>query len=221
MTSLLHLAPVTEFKFADEGSGVFEGYGAIFGNVDLGGDLIKPGAFKASLKAWRAQKNLPPMLFDHGMQDRIPVGQWTEMDEDEKGLKVQGRLIAGDTEVGKRLHAAMKVGGLTGMSIGYRAVEYSFGTKPGEPYRTLKSVDLVELSIVTFPMNPEARVSRVKAADIGSKQEFEKALRDAGFSKSEAAMLASKTNLPARRDAVGDEGGLLAAIQNLTNTVKG
>jgi uncharacterized protein len=221
MSGVLHLAPVTEFKFASDETGAFEGYGAIFGNVDLGGDLIKPGAFKASLKAWRAQKNLPPMLFDHGMQDRIPVGQWTEMDEDEKGLKVQGRLIAGDTEVGKRLHAAMKVGGLTGMSIGYRAVEYAFGTKPGDPYRTLKAVDLVELSIVTFPMNPEARVSRVKAADIVSKQEFEKALRDAGFSKSEAALMASKTTLPARRDAVGDEGGVIAALHKLTQAMKG
>lgn len=177
-----------EVKFAGDGDpvGSFEGYGAVFGNVDSYGDVIQKGAFRDTLKEWKKSKRLPPMLVQHGGwmmtdMDALPIGKWEEMDEDDTGLRVKGRLINLDTERGKNIHGAMKEGVLDGMSIGFRAKEFSLGTKPDEPRRTLKKVDLVELSVVTFPANGEARVDGVKAsADIKTIREFEDFLRDVG-----------------------------------------
>lgn len=191
-------------------AGALEGYGAIFGNVDQGGDLIVRGAFRDTLKEWKRAKKMPAMLVQHGGgfsdMDGIPVGIWDDMEEDEKGLRVKGRLINLDTERGKTIYGAAREGVLDGLSIGYRAKEFTWGTKPGEPQRTLKKVDLVEVSLVTFPMNNDARVSSVKAADM-TEREIERLLtRDAGLSRSEARALmrGGMTALKSTRDA-GDE----------------
>jgi len=159
-----------EVKFADGGTpGAFEGYGAVFGNVDAYGDVIQKGAFKETLRDWNKSKKLPPMLSQHGGwmmsdMDAIPIGVWEAMSEDDTGLYVKGRLINLDTEDGKKLYGAMKEGALDGMSIGYRAKEFALGTKPDEPRRTLKKIDLFEVSVVTFPANGKARVASVKTA---------------------------------------------------------
>jgi Escherichia/Staphylococcus phage prohead protease len=189
-----------EVKFADGGTpGTFEGYGAVFGNVDSYGDVIQKGAFKETLKDWNKSKKLPPMLVQHGGwmmtdMDALPVGMWEAMSEDDTGLHVKGRLINLDTERGKTIHGAMKEGALDGMSIGYRAKEFALGTKPDEPRRTLKKIDLMEVSVVTFPANGKARVSAVKSAsDIKTIREFEEWLRDAGcFSNAQAKAIASR-----------------------------
>lgn len=160
-----------EIKFADDAAspGKFEGYGAVFGNIDSYGDVIQKGAFKETLRDWGKSKKLPPMLSQHGGwmmsdMDAIPVGVWEAMSEDDTGLHVKGRLINLDTDDGKRIYGAMKEGALDGMSIGYRAKEFALGTKPEEPRRTLKKIDLFEVSVVTFPANGKARVSSIKAA---------------------------------------------------------
>lgn len=189
-----------EVKFADDGAkaGEFEGYGAVFGNVDAYGDVIQKGAFKDTLRDWKKEKRLPPMLVQHGGwmmtdTDALPVGIWQEMSEDDTGLHVKGRLINLDTERGKTIYGAMKEGALDGMSIGYRAKEFALGTKPDEPRRTLKKVDLVELSVVTFPANGAARVAAVKSASgVRTIREFEDFLRDAGFSNAQAKAIASR-----------------------------
>jgi HK97 family phage prohead protease len=187
-----------ELKFATDKSGNFSGYGAIFGNVDSGGDLIEKGAFKETLRAWEDKGKLPPMLLQHGggfmgnADDMLPIGKWTSMEENSKGLKVDGELFAMGTERGQYLYEGLKSGALDGLSIGYRPKQYVMGTKPGEPRRTLKSVDLVELSVVTFPMNDKARVGAVKAADIKTIREFEDFLRDVGgYSHAQAKAIAS------------------------------
>lgn len=188
-----------EVKFADASSpGAFEGYGAVFGNVDAYGDVIQKGAFKETLRDWNKSKKLPPMLVQHGGwmmtdMDALPIGMWEGMSEDDTGLYVKGRLINLDTERGKTIHGAMKEGALDGMSIGYRAKEFSLGTKPDEPRRTLKKIDLMEVSVVTFPANGKARVSSVKGASfIKTIREFEDFLRDAGFSNAQAKAIASR-----------------------------
>lgn len=191
-----------EVKFAvnevDAQAGEFSGYGSIFGNEDLVGDVVVKGAFRQTLKDWKKAKKLPSMLFQHGSwgmgMENLPIGVWTEMEEDDKGLKVKGRLINLDTERGKSIYGAMKEGVLDGLSIGYKAKEFSWGTKPGEPYRTLKSVDLTEVSLVTIPANPAARVEAFKgAASIKTIRDFEDFLRDAGgFSHSAAKAIASR-----------------------------
>lgn len=189
------------FKFDGSATdGSFSGYGAVFGNVDTYGDVIESGAFKETLRAWEDKGKYPPMLLQHGggflggADDLLPVGKWTSMAENSRGLKVEGQLFALQTERGQYLYEGLKSGVLDGLSIGYRAKEFVLGTKPGEPRRRLKSVDLVELSIVTFPANDRARVGSVKAADtIRTIREFEDFLRDAGgFSHAAAKAIAAR-----------------------------
>ncbi len=210
-----------EVKFAPDAvtqEGMFEGYGAVFGNVDSYGDVLQKGAFKASLKEWGRAKSLPPMLVQHGGwmmtdMDALPIGKWLEMSEDDTGLRVKGQLINLDTERGKTIYGAMKEGVLDGMSIGYRAKEFTLGTKPEEPRRLLKAVDLVELSVVTFPANGKARVDAVKAAGLTEREIEQKLTRDAGFSRSVAQRLMAGgfEAVKAMRDA-GDGTDQLAAL---------
>ena len=157
-----------ELKFDGGGDAVtgmrFQGYGAVFGNVDQGGDLIEPGAFAmflADLKAGR--QPWPAMLSQHGglqltAQDITPVGAWHDLAEDGRGLKADGELC--DTPRGEELYKLMKMKprpAIDGLSIGYIAKEAEPRSKPEDPRRRLKRIDLVEISPVTFPMNRMAR----------------------------------------------------------------
>lgn len=172
-----------EVKFAaGAADGTFSGYGSVFGNVDFHGDVIERGAFKETLRAWESKGKLPPMLLQHGgmfgpVDDMLPVGKWTSMEENAKGLKVEGQLFAIGTDRGQLLYEGMKAGSLDGLSIGYRAKKYTLGTKPNEPSRTLHAVDLVELSIVTFPSNDKATVGTVKSIDLLNPRELERELK--------------------------------------------
>jgi HK97 family phage prohead protease len=216
----LFLSPF-EVKFDARGSdvGTFSGYGAVFGNVDAYGDVIQKGAFKESLREWKGAKRLPPMLAQHGGwmmtdMDAIPIGKWESMEEDDKGLKVEGRLINLDTERGKNVYGAMKEGVLDGMSIGYRAKEFALGTKPDEPRRTLKKVELIELSVVTFPANGAARVSSIKSDNIGTIREFEEFLRDVGGFSHAAAKAIAAGGFKAADPRDEDDAGIAAIIRS-------
>lgn len=160
-----------EVKFASDKTGVFSGYGAMFGNVDAGGDVIEKGAFKDTLREWEDKGKYPPMLLQHGggmfggADDLLPIGKWTSMEENSKGLKVEGELFAMNTERGTYIYEGLKSGALDGMSIGYKTIKFRNGSKAGEPRRYLESLKLFELSVVTFPMNDKARVGSVKAID--------------------------------------------------------
>ncbi|MCR6734453.1 MAG: HK97 family phage prohead protease [Afipia sp.] len=223
-----------EVKFADDGgaTGTFEGYGAVFGNLDSYGDVIQKAAFKDTLKEWKKAKRLPPMLVQHGGwmmtdQDALPVGKWMEMEEDDHGLKVKGRLINLDTESGKRIYGAMREGVLDGMSIGYRAKEFAVGTKPEEPRRTLKKIDLVELSVVTFPANGAARVSQVKSADelkveIKKLADLADFLREVGgLSKSAAEAVCSNFLAKSHQGEPETEEALTVAAAAFLKSIKG
>lgn len=211
----------------DQKTGEFSGYGAIFGNIDAHGDVIDPGAFKASLSDWDKRGKLPPMLLQHGggflggADDLLPIGQWKKMEESARGLKVDGRLFALGTERGQYLYEGLKSGALDGLSIGFRAKKFTVGTKPGEPARKLHEVELVEVSIVTFPANGKARVTGVKAADAATTiREFEDFLRDAGFSNARAKAIAShgwKAADPRDEDGADWAAGLRRNIEKLSN----
>jgi HK97 family phage prohead protease len=164
---------LAEIKFAaDDGAEArsFSGYGAVFNNVDSYGDVIDAGAFKKSLGEARKSGAWPAMLLQHGgwgmnAEDMTPIGIWTEMDEDDKGLKVTGKLA--DTQRGNEVYGLLKMTprpALNGLSIGYRARKFTMGTKAGEPRRRLHELDLVEVSLVTMPANPKARVGSVNPA---------------------------------------------------------
>jgi Escherichia/Staphylococcus phage prohead protease len=181
---------LTEIKLANDNTGTFSGYGAIFNNLDSYGDTIAKGAFKTTLREWEDKGKYPPMLLQHGggpfggsANDMLPIGKWESMEENSRGLKVEGKLFALNTERGQYLHESMKAGSLDGLSIGFRARKSVSGTKPGEPIRTLTEIDLVEVSVVLFPANPKARVSGVKTLTTENLRELEAILRDAGLSR--------------------------------------
>lgn len=187
---------LTEVKFASGApEGTFSGYGAMFGNEDSHGDVIQNGAFKKSLDGWKVKGKLPPMLLQHGggfmggADDLLPVGKWTAMSEDAKGLRVEGKLIALGTDRGQYLYEGLKEGAFNGMSIGFRTRQYIRGTKPNEPERVLTEIDLVEVSLVTFPSNDKALVGSVKSMTMDQLRGLEASLREAGCSRKEAAKL--------------------------------
>lgn len=208
-----------EFKFEAGNADTREvvGYGAVFGNVDSYGDVIAPGAFAKSLAQIKAgAKPMPAMLLSHN-PEALPVGKWTEMAEDGHGLRVKGFLL--DTTQGVDTYKALKAGAITGLSIGFRPIEYALRSRPDEPRRTLKSVDLLEVSVVGFPANDKARVLSVKSADdlkseIKTLSELGHLLREAmGWSRSQTEAVLSNFQAKAGRgEPDGDEAKLAASI---------
>lgn len=199
-------------------TGEFEGYGSVFGVKDCYSDIVIPGAFEKSLSNWNEKKRLPAMLWQHKVSE--PIGLYTEMKEDGDGLYIKGRLLVDDDPLAKRAYAHLKAGSLTGLSIGYELIDYSWD-KEKEGW-ILKEIDLWEVSLVTFPANDVARVSDVKAALKGgglpSPVQVERCLRDVGFSHSQAKALMAK-GMGALRDA--GEGCDLQTVKNaLLNSIK-
>ena len=138
------------------GTGLFTGYASLFGKRDGTGDIVMPGAFAASLKK-RGRENIR-MLFQHNPAEL--VGSWLEIYEDERGLFVQGRLDK-NVQRGRELFSLLENGGLDGLSIGFKTV--SAKQDRAAKTRRLISIDLWEISLVTFPMLEGARVSAVKS----------------------------------------------------------
>ena len=168
--------------------GTVEGYGSVFGVRDNYDDVIAKGAFIDSLKSHKAAGTMPAMLWQHDADK--PIGVWTEMVEDEKGLRIKGQL-AMETVKGKEAHALLKMGALNGLSIGFMSKEWAYDRDT--EVRTLTALDLWEVSLVTFPANEKARVTNVKSADeMATPKDAEKVLRDAGFSKSDATAFVSR-----------------------------
>lgn len=175
----------------NDGKMTFSGYGAVFGNVDSYGDVIAPGAFAKSLASHYSEGSQPLMFLNHDAFGSLPIGRWTELSEDGHGLKVTGELL--DTQMGRDTYTALKAGAINGLSIGFRPVEFSTRSRPEEPRRTLKAVDLVEVSVVTLPANQKARVQAVKSTgDNMSVRDLEQLLRECGLSKSESIAVASQ-----------------------------
>ena len=189
-----------EMKTASDGS--FEGYGSVFNVQDGGNDIIIPGAFSETLTSQKAQGRMPAMLWQH--QQDSPIGVYTKMDEDTVGLRVTGKLAL-KTARGAEAYELLKMGALTGMSIGYRSKEDSYDRMTG--IRTLKRLDLLELSLVTFPMNDASRISSVKSAieELESIRDAERFLRDSGMSRTEAVAFISRVKSLSPRDAGEDD----------------
>ncbi|TGP65442.1 HK97 family phage prohead protease [Mesorhizobium sp. M2D.F.Ca.ET.225.01.1.1] len=171
-----------------DGDMTFSGYGAVFGNVDSYGDVIAKGAFKKTLADAKKSSVWPAMLSQHGGmfgEDATPIGVWTEMREDDIGLYVEGKLA--NTERGKEAYQLLKMTprpAYSGLSIGFRATEWTMRSKPEEPRRTLTAVDLLEVSLVTFPANSKARVMSVK--NEFNPRAIEDGLREAGLSRADS-----------------------------------
>lgn len=160
-----------EFKFVDAagvdiGPGEFKGYGAVFGNLDSHDDVIEPGAFAETLALRKSQgRSGPPMHVMHGLAgDGLPVGVWKTVDEDDKGLRVHGKISGMSTEFGKLLYERLRDGALAGLSIGYRVAANGAEKRDGK--RFLKRLYLGEISLVDDPSNALAKVDEMKRAQL-------------------------------------------------------
>jgi len=178
-------APFECRKLSDTGQ--FEGYASLFGAEDLGRDVVRKGAFTKSL-AQRGAEGVK-LLFQHDPAE--PIGVWDRVQEDQNGLHVQGRLLM-EVARAREVHALMKAGALDGLSIGFHTKRARTDRKTG--HRHLLEVDLWEISIVTFPMHPDARIRSVKrmggSVALPSPRDIEHSLRrDAGLSRSQARAL--------------------------------
>lgn len=178
---LEHLTPL-ELKFSRDGAGTLSGYASVFGPpADQHGDIVAPGAFKASL----ASGDKPLMLWSHALSE--PIGAWTDIHEDAVGLRVTGRLTL-ETRRGAEAYALLKDGALNGLSIGFHTVAAEPLPDGG---RLLTAIDLAEISLVTLPSASRARVTSVKTGDI-TPRIVESILRDAGLSKALAAGIVAR-----------------------------
>jgi len=215
-TELKKIVFESEIK-AENNKGIFTGYGSIFGNEDQGNDIMQKGAFTKSLVNRPVSK--VKMLYQHKTDE--PIGVFTDMYEDSKGLFVKGQLAMG-TQKGREAYELLKMGALDGMSIGFRADPEKQGYNENKRgVRTLKEVDLMEISLVTFPMNESALIETVKG-NAKNIREWEKILREAGgLSRTEAKIGAKALSESlSQRDAGDDNKQLADLINKVANIIK-
>lgn len=223
MTLKIKRAPSTGFttrEFAatikadsDKAKGSFSGYGSVFGNVDSYGEIVAPGAFVRSLAEKAAAGRKIPILYQHDRGE--PMGVFGVCEEDPHGLRVEGALLVDDVPRARSSWANMQVGALTGLSIGYYVRAYEVR----DDQLVLTDLDLQEISIVTFPANDAARIDAVKATiargEIPSRSQFERFLRDAGFSRTQAAVIVNRglSHLLTGGEPGADYGDAIKAAQ--------
>lgn len=189
-----------ELKSISE-DGSFDGYGSVFGVKDSYDEIVAPGAFTDTLAAQKSAGTMPALLWQHRSAE--PIGIYTSMTEDNIGLKVAGQL-ATKTARGAEAYELLKMKAITGLSIGFVTREDSYDRVTG--IRTLKKVDLWEVSLVTFPANDTARVQGVKSIEtIENLRDAEKFLRDSGMSRAESVAFIGRVKSLGQSDSDGDE----------------
>lgn len=142
--------------------GTFSGYASVFDVKDSYGDVVKKGAFVASLNDWQAKSKMPPILWQHSRSEVI--GVFTKLYEDEHGLFCEGKLLIDDVVKAREAYALIKSGAIDGLSIGFKSKKWAWNED--EKVLELLEIDLKEISIVTFPANESSTVSSVKAQAI-------------------------------------------------------
>ncbi|CAB5525844.1 phage prohead protease, HK97 family [Pseudomonas putida] len=196
-----------ELKAADD-AGNFEGYAAVFNNIDLGDDVILPGAF-TKVKTTRAGR-LKLALF-HDLTRLVGSAEFTQ---DDHGLYIKGRVNLA-VSYARDAYELMKEGTLDSMSIGFNTILAAYEERDGRSVRIIKQAELWEASLVPFGMNPDAQVTDVKS-DI---RIFEKALRDRmGLSQKEAAAVASLGYPAVHRDGGAEATATVEELKKLAIT---
>lgn len=184
-------AKSAQVKF-DAVSGEFEGYASVFGGIDSYGDTIQPGAFAETLET---RERTVKMRWNHFGP---VIGKYIEIEEDDKGLFVKGQLTPGHS-VAEDVKASLVHEAIDGLSIGFMLGD--FEEKP-DGGRNIKSVKLVEISIVEEPADLGAKITSIKSAIAEASRlcEIELILRDAGLSRSESTALVSRVKAIAQVD---------------------
>lgn len=184
MTDVTHKCSPMMFsmKQMDE-DGTFAGYASVFNTIDSQADMILSGAFSETLKDREGDIKL---LWQHHLDE--PIGIFNSIKEDEHGLFVEGKLLL-DVVRASEAHTLIKQGGIRGLSIGYTVKEASLDESRN--IRLIHSVDLWEVSVVTFPANEEAEILYVKDYLPATVREFERFLRQSGFSRNKSKEIAA------------------------------
>lgn len=208
-----------------QSTGAFKGYGSVFNNLDYDRDIVAPGAFKKSLKEWKSRKRLPPVLWQH--DTREPLGPYTMMAEDEKGLQVEGLLLVDDVRRAREARALMVHKAIDGLSIGF--ITRNSRPDKAQNARVITEAELLEVSIVTMQANIKATVTDVKGGAITVDdidrlmlpKELEEFLREAGFSKQAAIAFMAKCRRQGEPGGDEDMSTLLKSIRAGTAQLKG
>ncbi|MEG0634064.1 MAG: HK97 family phage prohead protease [Pseudomonas sp.] len=196
-----------ELKAVDD-AGNFEGYAAVFNNVDLGDDVILPGAF-TRVKTTRGGK-LKLALY-HDLTRLVGAADYTQ---DDHGLYLKGKVNLA-VSYARDAYELMKAEILDSMSIGFNTIKADFEERAGRRVRIIKEAELWEASFVPFGMNPAAQVLTVKS-DI---RLFENALRERmGLSQKEAAAVASLGYPALRRDGGSEATAIVEGLKSLSTT---
>lgn len=209
-----HLDFKAELKAVDDGSSgraKISGYGNVFNVVDSYEEVVDKGAFVKSISS-----KLPKMLLQHSWDD--VGGIWTLAREDDHGLYLEGELNL-DVQKSREYYSLIKQGALNGLSIGFRTIDSYYSEKN---IRHLREVDLMEVSIVTFPANEQSLITHVRSNNM-TVREFEEFLRDAGFSRTQSKTIVSKGYNKLCENHRDDEESkeLQSQLSNLLTTLKG
>lgn len=201
-----------------EDTGVFSGYGSVFDVEDSYGDVVEKGAFLQSLNHWQQKSRLPALLWQHRYDE--PIGVYTKMVEDSHGLYVEGKLLIDEDPVAKRAYGHLKAGSINGLSIGFTIPKGGGEWDEDTDTYRLKQISLREVSLVTFPANESATVEGVKSAIDGGPKMFERFLREAGLSRSQAkGLMANGYQALNQRDA--ELSSTVKQLNSLIQTLKG
>jgi uncharacterized protein len=190
-----------------EEEGVFKGLGSGFGDVDQGNDMMVMGCFDESLSM--KSPDAVKCLWQHNQSE--PLGYYRKLTSTPSGLEVEGKIFP--TTLGKDALILMKGDdqgkGVDGLSIGFIVEDYEYKTIGERRVRVIKKADLLEISVVTFPMHLRCRINGVKSMNVDqvneleSLSEIEDALRDLGLTKNAATALVSKVT---EFKSISDEG---------------
>jgi len=201
-----------EVKFYEGKQGLFSGYASVYGGVDSYGDTIVPGAYASTLM----DRERPIQLrFNH---EPGVIGKWTRIEEDEKGLYVEGELTPGHSKA-MDVYASLMHGAISGLSIGYRPVKFTPNQTGG---LDLQEISLIEISVVESPADLNAQIGNIKSAldEVKSLKEIETILRDAGgFSRADATALVSRIKALSHgdRETEKEASELLQFIQSASS----
>jgi HK97 family phage prohead protease len=149
--------PVEWKAAADTGS--LTGYASTFGNVDLGGDVVVPGAFRQAVAAIKSGRTIP-LLADHVASTDNVIGTIHDATETDAGLVIAAKLAR--TQRAQDMRSLLTDGHVNRLSIGYQTLDESFEDRDGKAVRLLREVELYEVSAVVFAMNPQAAVTSAK-----------------------------------------------------------
>lgn len=172
-------------------AGEFTGYASVYGNTDLGGDAVMPGAFTKTIQD---RGNEVPLCWQHDLKSPIGKGR---LEDTSDGLVLHGRLTLG-VPLAMAAHALMKDEVIKGLSIGYKTVK----DEMQKGIRLLRELKLYEVSLVTVPMNPEAQITSVK--------QFDQLMEEL-----KAGRVLSATNVEALRAAISDGEVAISRLRTL------